>query len=62
MSRPPLEEFLSNRNQVALKLSSASVGGLLKRRFVIPRSTSGLALFPDARTDFPRRCFFCFAM
>ncbi|MHC4607007.1 MAG: hypothetical protein ACYTAF_08705, partial [Planctomycetota bacterium] len=47
MSRAKLEEFLADRNLLALKLSSGSLGGLLKKRFMVPSSTAALALFPD---------------
>ena len=47
MGRQILDQFLQNRNQLALKISSANLGGLLKKRLVIPTNTVALAVFPD---------------
>jgi hypothetical protein len=47
MARPTLEEFLSNRNLLAIKISSSDLAGFFRKSIRVPLNTTGLALFAD---------------
>jgi hypothetical protein len=51
MAKLALGEFLSDRNQLALKISSADLAGLFRKSFSIPARTAGLAFFADGTTS-----------
>lgn len=50
MAKVALEPFLSDRNQLALKISSNDLPGLVRKSFRIPLNTTGLAQFADGST------------
>lgn len=47
MARLTLSEFLSNRNLLAIKISSHDLGGFFRKSLTLPLNTTGLALFHD---------------
>ncbi len=47
MARVALEEFLADRNLLAIKVSSNDLPGLVRKSFRIPLNTTGLARFAD---------------
>jgi hypothetical protein len=47
MARLALEEFLADRNLLAIKISSQDLPGLMRKAFRIPLNTTGLARFAD---------------
>ncbi|MBI2931561.1 MAG: hypothetical protein HYY16_07900 [Planctomycetes bacterium] len=47
MTKLSLQEFLVNRNYIALKLSSTDLAGVFKKKLAVPQDCVGLALFAD---------------
>ena len=52
-----MQEFLADRNLLAVKISSGKLEGLFKKTFTVPRTTSALAYFADgSRALFGEGC------
>lgn len=47
MVKSSLQEFLQNRNLLAMKISSRDLAGFFTKRLTVPMSTVGLALYAD---------------
>lgn len=47
MPKASLQDFLQDRNLLAMKFSSRDLSGLFTKRFTVPMNTIGMALFPD---------------